>query len=451
MSGDLHYFNGFKLSAILLCLSLPLFGVAQTILAQGGALSDYQGHHHIDSFPIQIKGLASTIDRNFGLAKICFNIAHPRVSDLKIELLSPDGTSIWLSNRNGRDDGWGYNNTCFRSNGFNGYIHQAQAPFEGEFIPDGRLSFINNGQNPNGTWYLMVQDLREGITGSLHIISLEFGANPMPNMEASPCAFDNPANCQCGQAKKKCVLLPDLIILGKFTQDQIKEYAWNDPHYPGQLRFAATIANIGMGPMETRGRKEWFCGNTAVDSSQSCPDGNAPRQRIYQRIYKLVNGSLQYDDVPAGTNYFDAKPGHDHFHVDNWVEFRLVKKEPNGKKTTLLNQSQKVSYCLFDSGICNTQDGLCQWQGKIYGEKSLPNYGLGNYVDCKSNMQGISVGGYDTYGLLYEGQFVELPKDLPSGQYWLEIEIDPQHRYKELSRKNNLFSMAVNITKQQIN
>src|SRR5690606_4148222 len=108
----------------------------------------------------EVGGLPPHINAEFGLGKICLTIVHPKVSDLKIELISPDGTGIWLTNRNGGDTGSGYYNTCFRVRGHSGYIHQAKAPFTGEFIPDGRLEFLNNGQDPNGTWYLLVQDLR---------------------------------------------------------------------------------------------------------------------------------------------------------------------------------------------------------------------------------------------------------------------------------------------------
>ena len=62
--------------------------------------------------------------------------------------------------------------------------------------------------------------------------------------------------------------------------------------------------------------------------------------------------------------------------------------------------------------------------------------------------QGIAVGGYDYYGLMYEGQYLTLPKDLKNGNYILEIEIDPHHKYYESNRNNNLFSMPIKIEKQ---
>jgi subtilisin-like proprotein convertase family protein len=431
----------------LLILVVSFCANAQQFVSGGGKINDFKDFVRTDTFKIEVKNLPLKADSKFGISKVCFNISHTRASDLKIELLSPSGVSIWLSNRNGRDTGRDYMNTCFRSNGFSGYIHQANAPFEGEFIPDGRFSFLNNGENPNGTWKLLIADLREGVTGNLNYLNLEFSENPMPNQELSPCSFENPEGCDCSNSKNNCELLPDLIMLKKFTEEQIKEYPKDDPQYAGQLRFAATIANIGDGPIETLGMSEWYCGDKKVDSLTRCADGKFARQKIYQRIYSKNEKGLTWKDYLAGTNYFDDKPGHNHFHVDDWVEFRLVKKVK--KKSILIAKGRKVSYCLFDSGICSNSNDLCQEKGINFGEKNLKNYGLGNYTDCKSKKQGISVGGYDTYGLLYEGQFIQLPKGLKSGQYFLEIEIDPNHIYKEKDRTNNTLRMPVLISRQE--
>ena len=79
----------------------------------------------------------------------------------------------------------------------------------------------------------------------------------------------------------------------------------------------------------------------------------------------------------------------------------------------------------------------------------MSNFSLGNYFACSLQKQGISVGGYDYYGMMYEGQYLQLPKGLKNGEYWLEIEIDPDHKYVESDKSNNTFRMKVNIQKQQ--
>ncbi|MES2777317.1 MAG: proprotein convertase P-domain-containing protein [Bacteroidota bacterium] len=424
---------------------------SQSFFARGSEIADFKEVGHYDTFSVVVNNLPKKIDTSFGLSRICINAVHKRVSDLKIQLLSPDGNSIWLTNRNGADSGRDLQGTCFRSNGFNGYIHQANAPFEGEFIPDGRMEFINNGQNPNGKWSLLVQDLKAEVTGKLYDFSLEFSSQPMPGLVSGPCSFENPGPCICTSTDS--ILQPDLAIIPVFTDQQIKEYEWNDPNYPGQLRFAATIGNLGEGPFEIEGDGKWHCGGELVsDGKTKCPDGSYPRQNLIQKLYRKSVNTLVPTERVAGTNYFDTKPGHEHYHVDDWVEFILLdfKKSISYsiKKRREVARSRKVSYCLFDSGICSNRDSICLMNGIVMGEKNLTNYGLGNYASCKEKNQGISVGGYDTYGMMYEGQFIQLPKRLKTGYYLLLIQIDPQNKYVDINRSNNLYIKKIFLSKQ---
>lgn len=423
---------------------------AQRFDAEGGVFHDYSGEISRDIFPVKVSGLPEAIDTAFGLISVCINIDHRKVSDIKVQLMSPDGTTIWLTNRNGGDKGEDYRNTCFSNNGFSGYISRGKAPFVGEYIPDSRMEFINNGQNPNDFWYLIIEDLQPGNTGRLYNFSLQFGPKPLFSPQSS-CAAGNIAACNCTPGFKDSVLLPDLVILPSFSNNQLKEYPFDDPVYPGQLRVAATIANIGEGPMEIQGSGEWFCGNNSVDSGTRCPQNKEfARQHIFQNIYYKSGDQLIRKPVVAGTLYFDEKPGHQHYHVDNWIEMRVVKKTKtkSGIKQTVIGRSNKVSYCLFDTGICQDGDSICHINGVLYGRLKLPNYGLGTYTDCHSKRQGISVGGYDTYGMFYEGQDIKLPKGLPKGWYYLQIIADPTHMYKESNRKNNVFEKKIYLQLQ---
>lgn len=130
------------------------------------------------------------------------------------------------------------------------------------------MSFINNSQNPNGKWHVFFQDLKEGATGIVYFIKLEFNDKPMPYNEQGGCSVERPELCKCGNNSSNCELLADLVVLPKFTDDQIQEFPQNDPNYPGQLRLAATIANIGKEPIEVLGKDEWIDSNkNKVDST----------------------------------------------------------------------------------------------------------------------------------------------------------------------------------------
>lgn len=437
-----------------LCLLIILFGglqaSAQVFTGIGGPITDFAHSFHIDSFPVKVSNLPKKIDDKFGLAKVCITIVHPRISDLKVELLSPNGASIWLTNRNGHGVGENYINTCFRSDGKDGYIHQTSMPtITGEFIPDGRMEFLNNGQNPNGIWYLLVQDLQEGIVGSVSVVDLYFENNPQKNNLSNCSTAKAKIACECPQKNKDdCELLPDLVMLKAFTKDQIKFYPSTDSFYGSQIRFAAAIANIGYGPLEVFGKNEWFCKNAKGDSGKICPDGQYPRQTVYQNIYYKKGNSIAKKAIKASTIYYDNKTGHNHYHIDDWVAFRLlkIKFDKNGKQTyrKIISTGAKISFCLFDFGMCNSTDNLCNVGGKRYGHDNLPNYGLGGYASCSPNFQGISVGAYDNYGMFYEGQSLNVPKGL-SGKYYLEIEVDPFNFYKESNENNNKILVEIKI------
>jgi subtilisin-like proprotein convertase family protein len=426
-----------------------IFAAGQQFIANGGLIHDYNGEFYRDIFAINVEGLPHKLDTSFGLKSVCLNINHAKVSDLKIQLMSPDGTTIWLTNRNGGDNGEDYQNTCFSNNGFNGYIHQGSAPFIGEYIPDGRIEFINNQQNPNGYWYLIIEDLHSDNVGKLNSIKLQFGNNPVFDAK-SQCSINNATKCKCTNNSSDSILLPDLVIVPAFTNHQIQEYKFNDPVYPGQLRIAASIANIGEGPLEIQGSSKWYCNNLQTDSGTRCSNKELARQHILQNIYFKQQDKLAKKSVDAGAMYFDEKPGHQHYHVDNWIELRVVKKIRIKKRLwqKIIGRSNKVSYCLFDTGICQDADSLCYINNVLWGKSKLANYGLGNFINCQSKTQGISVGGYDTYGMLYEGQSVQLPKGLPQGWYYVQIIIDPLHLYKESNIFNNVYEKKIYLKMQ---
>ncbi len=439
-----------SLAALMIALSTH----AQQFVGNGGDIPDFTGEDIGIRFPLMVNGLPEHLDSTFGLEKACLNISHPHVSDLKIELISPDGTSIWLTNRNGGDKGVDYLETCFRMNGFNGYVYEGIAPFKGTFIPDGKIPFINNGQNPNGRWELLVHDLRKEITGSVSSFTLTFGNHP-PDPMYKRCHQNNGAGCACADGSQRCELLPDLIVSEKMTQLLHEEYPWNDKAYPHQIRLAVATANIGWGPVETRGTGKWICGKDTVSGADhTCPNGEAPRQVIKQVIYRREENQITSLYRDAGTNYFDNRPGHMHFHAEHWVDFTLRKRSGRSmdpRRWKIIGRGTKASYCLFDSGNCTDENGLCQdgTMEQIKGFSNLANYGFGRYADCQPEVQGISVGGIDNYGMTFEGQDVTLPDKLKSGEYYLVVEVDPLNKIKESNEDNNVIAIPIKIRKQE--
>lgn len=421
------------------------------------SLNDFSEQNHgLSEFEIIVAGLPHKMDAKFGLEKVQLTINHPRISDIKVVLVSPYGLEVWLTNRHGKD-GSNYTETIFCNSGFRGKISDGIPPFLGEYLPDGELSNYNDGNNPNGIWKVKVYDLKEEISGTFGSIVLYFGNSPAKPIKPK-CSVDNPQNCQCKHKTKikkdYCELLPDLTLIKEITEKELHEIPYNETLGYGELRFGVSTFNKGLGPLEVRGDNIWFCGNDTVPKGTICRDGEYPRQHVYQIIYKKADRQLTYFQKPAGYNAYDARPGHEHFHSDDYVHYELlipdsIKKINNWK---IACKGTKASFCIWDLSYCRDDLDNCRdIDQKLYRVKDLPNYGFRGYKDCLPEVQGLSVGGVDYYGEGFEGQSIQLPKGIKNGLYYLKIEIDPLNLFKESDETNNSFIVPVQISKQSNN
>ncbi len=166
-----------RLTTLILPFLFIINGLAaQTFTAPGGPIPD---DGTVIAFDLPVSGLPqSEIDTSvFGLESVCINLTHTWDSDLSISLQSPDGTIITLFSGLGGDLD-GFANTCLSSNAPTS-IYQAPYPFTGEFKPFGDMGVINNGQNPNGIWKLIILDTYAfADAGTLFDWSVTFGDNP---------------------------------------------------------------------------------------------------------------------------------------------------------------------------------------------------------------------------------------------------------------------------------
>ncbi|MCE7923680.1 MAG: PKD domain-containing protein [Haliscomenobacteraceae bacterium CHB4] len=164
-----------KLLPIIALLTLSNFLNAQTFTATGGAIPD---DGSIIVFSLTVSGLPATVDtQTFGLESVCLNAAHTWDSDLSVSLRSPDGKVIPLFSGIGGDLD-GFVNTCLSGNAATS-IYEAPYPFTGTFRPFGDMGVLNNGQDPNGTWQLVILDTYAyADAGILFDWSITFGAQP---------------------------------------------------------------------------------------------------------------------------------------------------------------------------------------------------------------------------------------------------------------------------------
>ncbi|WP_207785472.1 proprotein convertase P-domain-containing protein, partial [Flagellimonas aquimarina] len=132
-----------------------------------------------------VSGLASGTITD---VNVTINITHTWDSDLDISLRSPAGTTVNLSDDNG-GSGDNYTNTVF-DDAAGTAITAGGAPFTGTFRPEGNLSdFI--GEDPSGTWTLIIFDDFNGDTGTLNSFSIEVCTAAAPTDLAVSKTVDN--------------------------------------------------------------------------------------------------------------------------------------------------------------------------------------------------------------------------------------------------------------------
>lgn len=186
-----------------LLIFLLLFTIksgAQTFTATGGSIPD---NNNRTCFPVQVTGIGSISNSSIGVASVCVDITHTWVGDLEIYLMAPDGTLVPLSYQNG-GSGDNFTSTCFIGTSTNP-LEDGLAPFSGDFLPDGWLGNVNNGQSADGTWNLCIKDVSTGETGTLNSFSINFSGNLPPGPPA--CASgNNPPGNTCATATPICSL-----------------------------------------------------------------------------------------------------------------------------------------------------------------------------------------------------------------------------------------------------
>ena len=155
--------------------------------------------------PVSVSGVSGTVGKvrlrfdgsscSSAIGSTTVGLDHTFMGDLAIQLESPAGTVVSLSNRTG---GIGNNlcQTIFDDDAvppFSGVI-DSQNPFSGTFRPAGALSAFN-GQSANGTWRLRVQDLAASDFGNVRAFRVIIQTvNPAqcdaPAVVMPPCMVD---------------------------------------------------------------------------------------------------------------------------------------------------------------------------------------------------------------------------------------------------------------------
>jgi subtilisin-like proprotein convertase family protein len=399
--------------------------------------------------PITVSGLPSLINSTFGLKKICINLRHTYIGDLRVELLAPTGgDSMKISDRNGGGNDI-TTNLCFHETAPNFIVNY---PILGatDYYGVESINVVNTGRNPNGTWYLVIQDLAGADTGYVDAISLEFGASPPPTHTriitpppppgAYICSETYPFLCVCPDLNDTCILLPDMTT----SANAIRSAYYEEP---GKLFFAIATPNIGYGPLEIHAiDTACYCDTLKVLCNTPCPLGITKLREVYQTTYQRNDSIMVKNNIPMGLMTYDSTSK---IIFDKWTHntLRLKTNDPNPLNWIILSDYSHNSNCLVNTNTCSNRIGYCvDTLFDTIINTDLPNYGFGSVTGCGMN-QGIYVGNMEKKDAGYIGQQVDLPYEC-NGEYYIVSIVDPENRIKETNENNNWTLVKLNLTNQ---
>jgi hypothetical protein len=215
--------------------------------------------------------------------------------------------------------------------------------------------------------------------------------------------FENNSENTEADQEKTDLLLPDLVAIP--PEELFIEVA------PGvrNIRFSTTFANIGEGPLELRSEHDHEKLTTLAT----------------QNISTVENGRIE-----EVVGEFVFHPDHDHWHIENYIQFTLIKQTPKGVPDEIVAQTDKMSFCIWDEASY---------------DNSLENFSpVQQYVGCENEIQGISVGWSDTYRASVEGQEMDI-REVEDGEYTFRMQINPDRNIRESDYTNNIVELKVEI------
>ena len=225
------------------------------------------------------------------------------------------------------------------------------------------------------------------------------------------CADDRPARARTlaplpsasHLASPPAAALPDLVPLPSWGIGALHDRSGRD-----LLTFGATV---------------WVGGNSPLDVEGFRSNGS-PVMKAYQYFWR--NGHV-IGRARAGTMGFDSKPGHDHWHFEQFARYQLLDSAKN-----LAVRSHKVGFCIAPSDPVNLLAPHSVWQP--------PSIGFGGACGSPTALwvqEMMPVGWGDTYLQSVAGQAFDITS-VPNGTYYIEIIANPQHVLQESNTRNDV-------------
>lgn len=157
--------------------------------------------------------------------------------------------------------------------------------------------------------------------------------------------------------------------------------------------------------------------------AESCVLGTGMR-RLLRFSVEAVNQGQATLEVPlpdTRPDLFQFSRCHGHYHFEGFATYGLLDLDGN----TVL-EGRKQAYCM--------EDTIQFFEG--------PSVSCEKAYDCFT--QGIQAGWSDLYGNALDCQWLDIT-DVPPGEYLLEVRLNPNHAFEEVSKDNNRGIVRVTI------
>jgi hypothetical protein len=187
-----------------------------------------------------------------------------------------------------------------------------------------------------------------------------------------------------------------------------------------RLRFAASLANFGPGPLLVlpQGRSK-------------CPRGQHPAMQVVHRDANS-DGAFQLKrdkaELRRDVGCMLHHPGHKHWHYDAMARYSL--RLPGSDEALVARN--KVSFCLRDNR-----------RVRVPAQMQVAR----QFRRCtrSSQGQGVSPGWTDLYKADLNGQWLRLPKGVDGDVLCLDLEADPRGQLIETNEMDNATSIAIQV------
>ncbi len=173
------------------------------------------------------------------------------------------------------------------------------------------------------------------------------------------------------------------------------------------LDFGATVWDKGPSPMVVEGFRR--PGEPIMDGWE----------------YFYANGE-PVGRAPAGDLMYDARPGHQHWHFEQFARYSLL-----GGDQTQIVRSEKTGFCLAPTDAIDMTAPGADWNPY--------SVGLGTACGSRSSIwtrEVLPTGWGDTYFQGLPGQSFDIT-DLPNGTYFIEVDANPDGLLIEGNTSNN--------------